>query len=317
MSDQTLMIPPTPPPPRQLVAGERQTALAARPGCPKLSEALALARDKCKAAAKSSRNTHHGYAYASADEVIDTASEALHGSGLAVIPVSEELTVLGSGQLAIYALNRELMLTHSSGEFVPLEVRGWPVVPDRGRPLDKAYAIALTSSLSYKLRDLLQMPRGTQDDVAAQDDRQTPASPPPQPNGGPAPNPQAPAQGPTSPATITEEQERLLADLVRQKGRTPQDVQALLASLGLRSLAQLPQSQVQLAARILTDGPASTEQLDRISALVTQRGYRWEAIDSRLLARYGAPRLRLLTAPQAAELEAMLLAPPKPQPAGT
>ncbi len=35
----------------------------------------------------------------------------------------------------------------------------WPIVPERGRPLDKAIASAKTSSLGYLLRDLMVAPR--------------------------------------------------------------------------------------------------------------------------------------------------------------
>lgn len=181
-------------------------------GCPKLATALAAARDRCKAASKDAENKHHGYKYASADEVIATASEALAGSGLALIPQSEELLVLGAGSFAYYGLHRLLLLSHSSGEFVALHVRGWPVVMERGRPLDKAYAIALTTSLAYKLRDLLQMPRGTGDDVAAQDDTRTPI---PQTDEGP-PWREAAASAPEEPSTL--EQSDRIADLVGRLG---------------------------------------------------------------------------------------------------
>ena len=148
---------------RPLVPPESAAALS---GCPKLAGALALTRARCKGTSKDSTNVHHNYRYASADEVIATASAALAGSGLALIR-AEELSVVGADQHAFYALDRVLILSHSSGEFVALEVKNWPVILERGRPLDKAYAIALTSSLAYKFTDLLQMPRGDQfDDVA-------------------------------------------------------------------------------------------------------------------------------------------------------
>jgi hypothetical protein len=141
----------------------------------RLAQSLAQARDKCKSATKDGYNDYHKYAYATADNVIGGASEALAGSGLALVPVSEELAVL-AGSPPIYVLNRTLLLSHSSGESIRIEVKGWPVVPERGRPLDKAFCVALTTSLAYKLRDLLQMPRGEDDDAAAQDDRETPVS---------------------------------------------------------------------------------------------------------------------------------------------
>src|SRR5262245_45471777 len=139
--------------------------------CPNLSAALAAARDRCRSAAKDKTNSFHKYAYASADEVIAVANDALAGTGLAIIPQLQELTTVGTGSVACFALNRTVFLSHSSGEFVPLTVRGWPVIPDKGRPIDKAFAVALTSSLAYLLRDLLQMPRGDEHDMNTRDDR--------------------------------------------------------------------------------------------------------------------------------------------------
>jgi hypothetical protein len=224
---------PAPPPAAVPLRVQESPPLAVIGPCPKLSEALAAARDRCKTAVKDSKNTHHGYKYASADEVIATASEAMQSSGLALLPLREELVVLAAGNSACYALNRVLVLTHSSGEYTPLEIRGWPVVPDRGRPLDKAYAIALTSSLAYKLRDLLQMPRGDEhDDVAAQNDTATPPPPPPdapRPANGsasrtvvPPPSQAAPASAPqagpiglsTVPASMTSAQYADMNELI-------------------------------------------------------------------------------------------------------
>ena len=160
--------------PRQVVESGRgqEVALpAAQPGCPKLSAALAAARDRCGRAAKDGYNDFHKYKYASADEVINIAKAALDATGLAIIPKSQKLRILGDGNAAVHVLDRLLFLSHSSGEFVPIEIEGWPVIPERGRPLDKAMAVALTCSLAYWLRDLLQMPRGDEADMNTRDDR--------------------------------------------------------------------------------------------------------------------------------------------------
>lgn len=149
--------------------------------CPHLSESLGAARDRCKMAIKDKRNEYHKYDYASADGVIQTAKDAMAGTGLALIPQSQEMTVVGGGNLAFYALNRTLLLSHKSGEFVPLSIRGWPVIPEKGRPLDKALAVALTISFAYLLRDLLQMPRGDEADMNSRDDRQHEDVQPPHP----------------------------------------------------------------------------------------------------------------------------------------
>lgn len=287
--------------------------LVAFSSCPSLSKALALARDRCKSAAKDSRNSYYNYDYASADGVIQTAREAMAGLELALIPVCEELTTLQGGNQTFFSLNRLLVLSHSSGESVPLEIRGWPVIPEKGRPLDKAYAAALSSSLSYKLRDLLQMPRGIEEDISARDDRQTPplghAAPAPAPTSQPTPAAQPVAdpnhQPPASPtpATITPEQRQQLVRVIQQHQRTTEQVQQMLASVNLKVLDQLPQTLLGWATAILTSGQVSTEQLDRIAALITKRNIPGPALAERLRQKYGVERLRLLTIPQADEIE--------------
>lgn len=148
----------------------------------KLAEALDKARARCKAAHKDSTNTFHKYRYASAESILDEAKAALEGTGVALIPVRNELQVRGSGPNAVLNCHRWMLLTHSSGEAVPVEF-DWPVIPDRGRPTDKAYASALTTGLAYYLRDLLTMPRvDPEDDIAGREDRdESAAAPPPKP----------------------------------------------------------------------------------------------------------------------------------------
>lgn len=48
-------------------------------------------------------------------------------------------------------------------------------MPEKGRPLDKAFATALTTALKYWLRDLLLLPRVVaDDDMDTRDDRESP-----------------------------------------------------------------------------------------------------------------------------------------------
>jgi hypothetical protein len=168
---------------------EPVAAPVAPTACPNLSKALGEARDRCRMALKDKRNEFHKYDYASADGIIQTARDAMHGTGLALIPQAQELTLLAAGNVVMHALNRTLLLSHSSGEFVPLSIRGWPVVPERGRPLDKAFAVALTTSLSYLLRDLLQMPRGDEADMNARNDLPQEAARPAKPAAEPVVSP--------------------------------------------------------------------------------------------------------------------------------
>lgn len=166
----------------------------------KLAEALDKARARCKSAHKDAVNNFHKYKYASAESIIDEAKAALEGTGVSLIPVRNELQVKGSGPNAVLNAHRWMLLTHASGEAVPVEF-DWPVIPDRGRPTDKAYASALTTGLAYYLRDLLTMPRvDPEDDIAGREDREEPApapppKPPPPPQGGGKPPQPAKANG--------------------------------------------------------------------------------------------------------------------------
>lgn len=189
------------------VTEDRPLAVAQH-ACPKLSEALALARDRCKAAVKGNRNTHHNFDYASADEVIAVARAAMAESGIAIIPQKHKLTVEGHDKFAFHSLERVFVLSHSSGEFTVIELN-WPVIPGTGRPLDKALATALTSSLAYWLRDLLQMPRGDDTDMSARDDTKAKAAPKPTP---------APAPAEKSPAILRNDLGRLIREVAKAKG---------------------------------------------------------------------------------------------------
>lgn len=312
------------------VAAPRETALAVfgMTPCPALSGAVAAARDRCKAAIKRSYNEYHKFAYASADEVIDTANEALEGSGLALLPLEEELVVLGSGTQAFFALNRLLVLTHASGEFAYLRTKGWPVIPERGRPLDKAFSIGLTTSLAYKLRDLLQMPRKADDDVAAQNDRNVHVHPCPQETNAPvAPAAEAHAESPpanptSAPAALQQQPEYLteleydqLVGLSQKCKRSPQEMSAICAALQAPVGKRILRSQFDRAWAMTQEGMISTGLVDRLSALLDQLKIPWEKVGDRLQQLYQVRTLAHLTPSQAQELEGKLRAPkPQPQP---
>lgn len=132
-----------------------------------LAAALALAQQKCQAVRKDARNAHHGYRYASAEAVIAEAKRALADTGLALVPSEQALNRAEGGG---FELVRKFLLIHVSGESLVLGC-AWPVIEERGRPVDKATAISATASLSYLLRDLLLMPRVSDDaDLAGRND---------------------------------------------------------------------------------------------------------------------------------------------------
>jgi hypothetical protein len=137
----------------------------------KLATALIAAQKTAKAVGKDAENTFHHYAYASAEAVIAEARSALSGAGLAVVTASWHAMASPAGE----SLAVTYLLIHDSGESMSF-VTETAVVPEKGRPLDKAQATALTYSLSYFLRGLLLLPRveeGT--DADQRDDRGTPA----------------------------------------------------------------------------------------------------------------------------------------------
>lgn len=120
-----------------------------------LYSALVHAQTKAQAVAKDSRNEFHRYAYASTEAIIEEARVALSAAGLALFPGRWALVADGAGNTTVKV---EYHLAHTSGESQHLEVE-MPVVPEKGRPIDKALATALTCSMGYLLRGLLLLPR--------------------------------------------------------------------------------------------------------------------------------------------------------------
>jgi hypothetical protein len=116
--------------------------------------ALAKAQQAAKAVGKDSRNTFHRYAYASAEAIYAECREHLSGHGLTVLPVASHID-LRDGQAILV---RGYLLAHEGGGAMTC-AQEWPVVPEKGRPLDKAVASADTTSLAYFLRSLLLLPR--------------------------------------------------------------------------------------------------------------------------------------------------------------
>lgn len=147
----------------------------------------ALARAQAAAAhgvGKDGRNERFGYDYTTAEAMIIEAKGLMSAEGLALLPlahlirhdaIDSEVTtkdgrVVNLGAAAI--LSCRYALVHVDGGCVEI-AREWPIVPENGRPSDKATAAADTASLNYLLRDLLQLPRveeGTDLDHESRDD---------------------------------------------------------------------------------------------------------------------------------------------------
>lgn len=215
----------------EVVAAVQALASNGRPAAqqrlPGLAAALALAQQKCKGAEKDRKNKFHNYRYASAESIIATAKEALADTGLSLLPVSRQLNGHEKTGENRYEWDARFLLLHESGESAPISTI-WPVCEEKGRPLDKAVAIADTLSLEYLLRDLLLMPRVDEtDEPDAREDPVTEEQPEPvaprerQPETArrPAPVP-APSTAPPSPPASTHQVARI-RELIQQTGRTP------------------------------------------------------------------------------------------------
>ena len=120
-----------------------------------LAQALAQAQASVSRVLKEDANSFPRYQYASAEALMQAWTEAAGPVGLSLIRLSQSRSKDDDGQRWLIS---EWVLMHSSGEKINL-VDEWPIVPERGRPLDKATASAKTSSLGYLLRDLMVAPR--------------------------------------------------------------------------------------------------------------------------------------------------------------
>ena len=120
-----------------------------------LAQALAQAQASVSRVLKEDANSFHRYQYASAEALMQAWTEASAPVGLSLIRLSQSRNKDDDGQRWLIS---EWVLMHQSGEKISL-VDEWPIVPERGRPLDKAIASAKTSSLGYLLRDLMVAPR--------------------------------------------------------------------------------------------------------------------------------------------------------------
>lgn len=132
-----------------------------------LAEALVLAQSSIDRVAKSSANSFHKYAYTSADTMIAATRSALAVAGLAVRRESWSITADERYVESVFAI-----MYGPTGETRTDRV-AWPIVAEKGRPVDKALAGALTTSLSYWLRDLLLLPRDDDAEMDRRDDRRS------------------------------------------------------------------------------------------------------------------------------------------------
>lgn len=154
---------------------------------PAIASAIAMAQGLMQRVGHDGKNQHHGYRYTSAEAVIEAAIEPMKKAGLGLVQCGweplpprcdtwfdvsdkgEQLEQRVSGPARIEI---RYMLVHESGVAWWMPPVTMPVLPEKGRPMDKAEATALTYSLGYVLRGLLKIPRTDDaDDLDQRDDR--------------------------------------------------------------------------------------------------------------------------------------------------
>jgi hypothetical protein len=141
-----------------------------------LAAALVVAQANARIVAKDKTNDYHRYPYASAEAMIDEGRQSLSNAGLALMSagrafVSADAPPGDKGPIG--RVHIKYKLVHTSGEALDFE-SSTAVIPEKGRPADKAEAAAVTSDLAYTLRGLLLLSRGLEDggSIDGRDDRE-------------------------------------------------------------------------------------------------------------------------------------------------
>ena len=131
-----------------------------------IAAAIVQAQIACAAAIKDGTNKHHDYGYASAEQRITLGKAALNSAGLALLPFSWARI---PGEPYDVMMIRWL-LVHESGPSLELQTQT-AVIPQGGRPMDKAEATAQTYATGYLYRLVCAIPNSDKsEDVDQRDD---------------------------------------------------------------------------------------------------------------------------------------------------
>ena len=142
-----------------------------------LNAALLAAQVALPMVKKDATNDFHKYNYASAEGMIAACREVLHAQGLTAHRIGWSMIPPNGSAIDYGGILSEMVMVHvPSGQQLTANIT-WPIVPEKGRPMDKAIAGALTSSLSYWLRDLLMVPREEEGMDNRNDTTYTPPNP--------------------------------------------------------------------------------------------------------------------------------------------
>ena len=134
-----------------------QAAPASRVETVSIAGALLEAQRLIGGVKHDAQNEFHKFRYTSAEAMIGSCRTALHSAGLLLYRSGWSMTADGTTVVSTFHLSHP-----STGQFINYEVP-WFVVVEKGRPLDKAFAGSLTTTMGYFLRDLLLLPREEED----------------------------------------------------------------------------------------------------------------------------------------------------------
>lgn len=155
--------------------------------------AILVAQQALDKVGKDATNKFHNYSYTSSEGMLSACRAALHSAGLIVRRTHWRIdpTIGEFGTLV-----SDIVVAHPESGTKIVDNVMWPIVPEKGRPFDKALAGALTTSLNYFLRDLLQVPREEETMDTRNDKEYEPRRAPSPPPSRPAPSaaPARPAQ---------------------------------------------------------------------------------------------------------------------------
>jgi hypothetical protein len=153
---------------------------------PSIAKALVQAQIACEPVEKDSTNSFHKYKYASSDDMVAAGKRAMNSAGLALARIGwahepakyvvydslrEKPDAAPHGEYIPARLVVTYALASAEGETVILPPVSVPVLPEKGRPEDKAEAAALTYSHGYVVLGLLELERADESDVDRRDDR--------------------------------------------------------------------------------------------------------------------------------------------------
>lgn len=139
---------------------------------PELAAALVHAQKSVRPVPKDGFNQHHQYAYPKADTMVAEGREACTNANLVLLTLGWTMESLEwkKDKDPIGRVHVTYLLVHASGACVGFKSSTY-VIPERGRPSDKAESGALTNNLAYVYRGLLSLAREDAASTDARDDQ--------------------------------------------------------------------------------------------------------------------------------------------------